>query len=42
MSSMISGNPFRWTDPSTWPRIAYVWLAMLLAGSVKAIWRWMQ
>jgi hypothetical protein len=42
MSSMISGNSFRWTDPSTWPWIVYVWFAMFLAGSMKPSWRWIQ
>jgi hypothetical protein len=36
---MNSGNPFRWTDPSTWPWIFYVWLALTAAGSLKPLWR---
>jgi hypothetical protein len=39
---MISGQPFRWTDPSTWPWIVYVWLAFLAAGWLKPLWRWFQ
>ena len=39
---MISGQPFRWTDPSTWPWIVYIWLAMLAMGWVKPLWRWIQ
>jgi hypothetical protein len=39
---MISENPIRWTDPSTWPWIVYVWLALFLAGWLKPLWRWIQ
>jgi len=38
---MMSSNPFRWTDPSTWPWIVYVWLALILVGWLKPAWRWM-
>jgi uncharacterized protein DUF3592 len=30
---------FRWTDPTTWPWVVWVWLAFLLVGAVKPIWR---
>jgi hypothetical protein len=36
---MNSGNPIHWTDPSTWPRIVYIWLAMLALGWMKSLWR---
>jgi hypothetical protein len=39
---MFAGPPFRWTDPTTWPWFVYVWLAMLLAGWAKPIWRWLE
>jgi hypothetical protein len=39
---MNSVNPIRWTDPSTWPWIVYVWLAMLAFSCVKPLWRWFQ
>jgi Protein of unknown function (DUF3592) len=39
---MNSGNPIRCTDPSTWPWIVYVWLAMFAVGWVKPLWRWFQ
>ena len=39
---MNSGNPIHWTDPSTWPWIVYVWLAMLAVGWLKPIWRWIR
>jgi hypothetical protein len=39
---MTSGNPLRWTDPSTWPWFVYVWLAMFLAVWLKPLWRWIQ
>jgi hypothetical protein len=39
---MNSGNPIRWTDPSTWPWIVYVWLALVAVGWVKPLWRWFQ
>ena len=34
--------PFRWTEPSTWPWIVYVWLAFLLIGWLKPLWQWLQ
>lgn len=37
---MLSGNSIRWTDPSTWPWVVYFWLALLLAGWARPIWRW--
>lgn len=42
MERMISGNPFRWTDPTTWPWVVYVWLAFILVGWLKPLWRWIQ
>jgi hypothetical protein len=39
---MNSGNPIHWTDPSTWPWIVYVWLAMFAMGWVRPLWRWFQ
>lgn len=39
---MIPAQPFRWTDPSTWPWIVYVWLALILAGWLMSLWRWIQ
>lgn len=39
---MNSGNPTRWTDPSTWRWIVYVWLALIAAGWLKPLWRWIQ
>jgi hypothetical protein len=35
-------QPFRWTEPSTWPWILYVWLAFLLGGWLLSLWRWLQ
>ena len=39
---MISGSPFRWTEPSTWPWIVYVWLALILVGWLRPVWRWIK
>ena len=39
---MISAMPFRWTEPSTWPWPFYVWLALILAGWLKPLWRWIE
>ena len=33
---------FRWNDPHTWPGPVYVWLALMLAGWIKPLWRWTQ
>lgn len=32
---MFSSNPLGWTDPSTWPLIVYVWIALLVGGWAK-------
>jgi hypothetical protein len=34
--------PFRWTDPTTWPWVVWVWLAFLLVGAAKPMWRKMK
>jgi hypothetical protein len=39
---VISDTPFRWTAPSTWPWVLYVWVALVVAGFFKPIWRWVQ
>src|SRR5215472_7025656 len=39
--SMID-QPFRWTDPHSWPWIVYVWLAFLFVGWLKPFWQWLQ
>jgi len=39
---MLSENPIRWTSPSTWPWVVYVWLVFLLIGWAKPVWRWFQ
>lgn len=35
----MTGLSFRWTEPATWPWVVWVWLAFLLAGAVKPMWR---
>jgi Protein of unknown function (DUF3592) len=42
MKAMFLANPFRWTDPGTWPWTVYVWFALILAGWLKPLWRWFQ
>jgi hypothetical protein len=42
MNRMPLANPFRWTDPHTWPWMIYVWLALLAAGQLRPPWRWTQ
>jgi hypothetical protein len=37
---MFGNAPFRWTDPSTWPFIFFVWLLFMLAGFATPVWRW--
>lgn len=39
---MLAAAPIRWADPRTWPWVVWVWLAFLLAGWAKPIWRWFQ
>jgi len=34
---MISGVPFRWTDPASWPWTVYVWVALLIGGWAKGL-----
>jgi len=38
----LPGTPFRWSEPRTWPWIFYVWLAFLLIGWLRPLWRWLQ
>jgi hypothetical protein len=38
----VAPNPIQWTDPRTWPWMFDVWLAVVLAGFAKPIWRWFQ
>jgi hypothetical protein len=39
---MITGTPFRWSDPTSLPWTVYVWLAFILVGWLKPLWRWTQ
>jgi hypothetical protein len=39
---MFANAPFRWTDPTTWPWIIYVWLALLAGGWLLSSWRWLK
>jgi len=39
---MISDIPIRWTDPTTWPWMFYVWAAFALAGLAKPAWNWVR
>jgi hypothetical protein len=39
MPEVILLLPVRWTDPTTWPWVVWVWLAFLLVGGVKPMWR---
>ena len=40
--TIISVDPFRWTDPTSWPWMVYVWLAFILAGWLVPAWRWLR
>jgi hypothetical protein len=42
IGAIISVAPFRWTDPTTWPWMFYVWLAFILAGWMVPVWRWLR
>ena len=39
---MLGVTPFRWADPATWPWVVWAWLATLLAGCAKPLWKWFQ
>jgi hypothetical protein len=39
---MLLTNPLRWSDPRTWPWMFYFWLALVAAGWLKPLWRWIQ
>jgi hypothetical protein len=41
-ASMFPGQPIHWNAPATWPWIVYVWIAFLLLGYAKPIWKWIQ
>lgn len=34
--------PFHWIDPRTWPRGFDLWLAFVLLGFSRPVWRWLQ
>lgn len=38
----MAPHPIPWTDPRTWPWIFDVWLAFVLVGFARPIWRWYQ
>jgi hypothetical protein len=40
--SMFADTPIRWTAPSTWPWMFYVWAAFVLAGFAKPVWSWLR
>jgi hypothetical protein len=42
MKQMFLTNPFRWSDPRTWPLVVYVWLGLFAASWLKSVWRWIQ
>jgi len=39
---MLAAAPFRWADPRTWPWVVWVWIAVILLGCAKPLWRWFQ
>ena len=39
---MLVTVPIRWTDPTTWPWIIYLWLALLVGGWLLSSWRWLR
>jgi hypothetical protein len=39
---MLASEQFRWTDPTTWPWIIYLWLALLVGGWLLSSWRWLK
>jgi hypothetical protein len=41
-NEMLTGAPFHWTEPATWPWMFYVWLAFALVGWAVPVWRWLQ
>lgn len=39
---MMTPSLIHWTDPRTWPWFFDVWLAFVVAGFAKPLWRWFQ
>ena len=39
---MAIGAPIRWSDPTTWPWIFYVWIAIVIAANSAGISRWVR
>ncbi len=37
---VLAAAPIQWSEPSKWPAIVWVWLAMLLYGCGKPVWKW--
>jgi len=38
----VTPNPIHWADPRAWPWMFDVWLAFVVAGFTRPIWRWFQ
>ena len=38
----MTNGLIRWTDPTTWPWIIYLWLALLVGGWLLSAWRWLK
>ena len=39
---ILAIGAIRWADPTTWPWVVWVWLAMLLVGFAQPLWRWLK
>jgi hypothetical protein len=39
---ILAAAPMRWADPATWPWVVWAWLAILLVGFAKPLWRWLR
>ena len=38
----MTGTPIRWSNPSTWPWMFYVWIGIVVAANAVGIWRWVK
>src|SRR5690242_16894397 len=37
---MLAEEPFRWTDPHTWPFMVWIWAAFVAGGWAISLWKW--
>jgi hypothetical protein len=39
---MLAGSSLKWTDPTTWPWVVYLWVVLIISGWLRPASRWLQ